>query len=72
MAIFKMIEENEAKGKVKKVYDDIKKKRKVKFITNFWKMLANEPNTLERKWKDRKSTRLNSSHSSVSRMPSSA
>ena len=50
MAIFKMIEENEAKGKVKKVYDDIKKKRKVKFITNFWKMLANEPNTLERTW----------------------
>ena len=28
MAIFKMIEENEAKGKVKKVYDDIKKKKK--------------------------------------------
>ena len=50
MAIFNMIEENEATGKVKKVYEDIKKKRNVKFITNFWKMLANEPDTLERTW----------------------
>ena len=50
MAIFNMIEENEATGKVKEVYEDIKKKRKVKFITNFWKMLANEPDTLERTW----------------------
>ncbi len=50
MAIFNMIEENEATGKVKEVYEDIKKKRNVKFITNFWKMLANEPDTLERTW----------------------
>ena len=50
MAIFNMIEENEATGKVKEVYEDTKKKRNVKFITNFWKMLANEPDTLERTW----------------------
>ena len=50
MAIFNMIEENEATGKVKEVYEDIKKKRNKKFITNFWKMLANEPDTLERTW----------------------
>ena len=50
MAIFNMIEENEATGKVKEVYEDIKKKINVKFITNFWKMLANEPDTLERTW----------------------
>ena len=50
MAIFNMIEENDASGKVKEVYEDIKKKRNVKFITNFWKMLANEPDTLERTW----------------------
>jgi len=50
MAIFNMIEENEATGKVKEVYEDIKKKRNIKFITNFWKMLANEPDTLERTW----------------------
>ena len=50
MAIFNMIEENDATGKVKEVYEDNKKKRNVKFITNFWKMLANEPDTLERTW----------------------
>ena len=50
MAIFNMIEENDATGKVKEVYEEIKKKRNVKFITNFWKMLANEPDTLERTW----------------------
>ena len=50
MAVFNMIEENDATGKVKEVYEDIKKKRKVKFITNFWKMLANEPDTLEKTW----------------------
>ena len=50
MAVFNMIEENDATGKVKEVYEDIKKKRNVKFITNFWKMLANEPDTLERTW----------------------
>jgi uncharacterized peroxidase-related enzyme len=50
MAIFNMIEENDATGKVKEVYEDIKKKRNIKFITNFWKMLANEPDTLERTW----------------------
>ena len=50
MAIFNMIEENDATGKVKEVYEDIKKKRNVNFITNFWKMLANEPDTLERTW----------------------
>jgi len=50
MAIFNIIEENDAKGKVKKIYKDIKKKRKINFVPNFWKMLANEPLTLERTW----------------------
>ena len=50
MAIFKMINENEATGKVKEVYEDIKKKRNTDYINNFWKMLANDPETLERTW----------------------
>ena len=50
MAIFNTVEEKEAKGKVKKIYNDIKKKRKINFVPNFWKMLANEPKTLERTW----------------------
>ena len=50
MAIFNMIEENEATGKVKKIFEDIKQKRNIKSVNNFWKMLANEPETLERTW----------------------
>jgi|TARA_Y100000816_G_scaffold67920_1_gene45308 uncharacterized peroxidase-related enzyme len=45
-----MIEENEATGKVKEIFEDIKQKRNIKSVNNFWKMLANEPETLERTW----------------------
>ena len=50
MAIFNMIEESEATGKVKEIFEDIKQKRNIKSVNNFWKMLANEPETLERTW----------------------
>ena len=50
MTIFIPIEENKAKGKVKKVFDNIKKERKIKAIPNFWKTIANDPETLERTW----------------------
>ena len=50
MAVFNMIEEAEATGRVKEVFDDIKKKRNTDYINNFWKMLANNPETLERTW----------------------
>lgn len=50
MAIFNMIEENEATGKVKEIFEDIKQKRNIQSVNNFWKMLANEPETLERTW----------------------
>ena len=51
MPIFKSIEESEATGKVKEIYDEIKKVRKINEIPNFWKSLANNPETLERTWK---------------------
>ena len=50
MPIFKQIEENEATGKVKEVYDDIKSSRHITEVPNFWRMLANDPNELERSW----------------------
>ena len=50
MPIFKTISEKQAKGKVKKIYNEIKKVRKIKKIPNFWKTLANEKDTLERTW----------------------
>ena len=54
MTIFTPIEEIKAKGKVKKVFDSIKKERKIKAIPNFWKTIANDPDTLERTWKNTK------------------
>jgi len=50
MTIFKMIEEKDATGKVKEVFEDIKSSRGITEIPNFWKMLANDPNELERTW----------------------
>ena len=50
MSFFKTISEKKAKGKVKTIYDEIKKVRKIKKIPNFWKTLANDPSTLERTW----------------------
>ena len=50
MPIFKPFEENEAKGKVKEIYEDIKNKRQITEVPNFWKNLANNPETLERTW----------------------
>ena len=48
--MFNPIEENEATGKVKEVYDDIKSSRHITEVPNFWRMLANDPDELERSW----------------------
>ena len=50
MPIFKPIQEEEAKGKVKEIYEEIKKVRQITEVPNFWKSLANDPETLERTW----------------------
>ena len=50
MPIFKPISENEATGKVKEVFDEIKSARKITEVPNFWKYIANSPKTLERTW----------------------
>ena len=50
MSIFKPVKENTKNGKVIKIFDDIKKTRKIKKIPNFWKSLAHNPENLERTW----------------------
>ena len=50
MSIFKFTSEKNVKGKVKKVFNDIKKTRKITKIPNFWKSLAHNPDNLERTW----------------------
>jgi AhpD family alkylhydroperoxidase len=48
------IEHAQASRKVRAVFDDIKKSRKVADVNNFWKYLANDPVLLERTWKSLK------------------
>ena len=50
MSIFKAVNEKKTTGKVKKIFDNIKKERNIKTIPNFWKSIANDPDTLERTW----------------------
>ena len=54
MYIFKTTSEKNVKGKVKKVFNDIKKTRKITKIPNFWKSLAHNPDNLERTWNNLK------------------
>ena len=50
MSIFEPINENKAKGKVKKIFADIKKTRSINKIPNFWRSIAHNPELLERTW----------------------
>ena len=50
MTIGKLVEYEDASPEVKAVYDDIMATRKVDWINNFWKALANDPMTLRRVW----------------------
>jgi AhpD family alkylhydroperoxidase len=50
MATVPLIEYEDASPEVRAVYDDIMTSRKVDWINNFWKALANHPPTLKRTW----------------------
>ena len=52
MAILGLIEYEDASPEVRVVYDDIMATRKIDWINNFWKALANDPATLKRTWND--------------------
>jgi AhpD family alkylhydroperoxidase len=45
-----LIEYEDASAEVRAVYDDIMATRKVDWVNNFWKALANDPATLRRTW----------------------
>jgi AhpD family alkylhydroperoxidase len=45
-----LVEYDEAPPAVRAVYDDIKQTRRVDWINNFWKALANDPAELRRTW----------------------
>ena len=46
------IEYKDASPEVREIYDDIMATRKTDWINNFWKALANDPDTLKRTWQD--------------------
>jgi len=48
------IEYVEASPEVRAVFDDIKKRRDMKDVNNFWKYLANDPGLLRRTWQAQK------------------
>lgn len=50
----KPVEYGAASAKVRAVFDDIKARRKVDDVNNFWKYLANDPALLERTWEAQK------------------
>ena len=50
MATVALIEYEHASPEVREVFDDIKRTRDVPDVNNFWKALANHPDTLKRVW----------------------
>ncbi len=50
MASIKMIPEEEATGRVKEIYDDIKSRMGIDFVPNLYKVMASKPGYLEANW----------------------
>lgn len=50
MASIKMIPEEEAVGKVKEIYEDIKSNLAIDFVPNLYKVMASKPGYLEANW----------------------
>lgn len=56
MPIGSKVEYEEASGEVRAVYDDIMETRKLRWIADFWKVIAQDPATLKRTWESMKQT----------------
>ncbi len=50
MASIKMVSEEEAGGKVKEIYEDIKSHLGIDFVPNLYKVMASKPGYLEANW----------------------
>ena len=46
----KMVSEDEAVGKVKAIYDEIKVQHRIDFVPNLYKVMAPNPDYLEANW----------------------
>ena len=50
MALIKMVSEEEATGRVKELYEEIKKSLGIDFVPNMYKVMAPKPDFLEVNW----------------------
>ena len=50
MASIKLISEEEATGKVKEIYEEIKSQLGIDFVPNLYKVMASKPGYLEANW----------------------
>ena len=55
MATVGLISDADASPEVRAVFEDIRRVRGTDFINNFWRALANDPETLRRTWEEIKS-----------------
>lgn len=46
----RLITDEQASSEVRAIFDDIRTTRKTDYINNFWRALANHPDTLKRTW----------------------
>ena len=53
-----MVSEEEASGKVKEIYDEIKSRLGIDFVPNLYKVMASKPDYLEANWKKVKSVMI--------------
>ena len=47
-ATVRLVAESEATGKVREIFDDIKRTKRLDFVPNFWRVLATNPDLLVR------------------------
>lgn len=54
-ATVRLVDQQGAGGKVREVFDDIMRTKKIDFVPNFWRALATHPDLLEQVWRQLKS-----------------
>src|SRR5207237_10890576 len=53
-ATVRLVDENASGGKVREIFDDIKRTKNIDFVPNFWRALATSPDQLELVWRQLK------------------
>jgi alkylhydroperoxidase family enzyme len=62
MAAIRMVEEEEAVGRVKDLYEEIKNTFGIDFVPNLYKVMAPNPAYLEANWNKVKAVMIDSGH----------